>query len=422
MSNDKLRQNTQDARHGMLIIGILFFIFGFATWLNSVLIPFLRQACELTDSQAYFVTFAFYISYFVMSIPSSFILKRFGYAKGISLGLRVMALGAALFIPAAYTRTYALFLTGLFIEGTGLALLQTAANPYVTILGPIESAARRMSIMGICNKVAGMVGIFILGTALFSHTQGMSETAASLTGPEKEAMLDALAHKVVMPYVIITLVLLALSVWIEHAHLPAIHESEGDNGATGNERRSLAAYPYLWLGVFCLFLYVGVEVIAIDTLPLYGESQGIPTEQAVHIGIFSLIALTAGYLIGIVTVPRMISQAGALVLCASLGLLLSAGALCFSGRLSIACIIMLSFAHAMMWPCIWPLSIEGLGRYTATASALLIMAIAGGAVMPQVYGHLADAYSRQAAYAMLLPMYAYMIFFALKGYRIGRNN
>ncbi|MBQ5997147.1 MAG: sugar MFS transporter [Bacteroidales bacterium] len=407
--NNTDSQTAAASRHGMLIIGILFFIFGFVTWLNSVLIPFLREACELTDAQAYLVTFAFYISYFVMAMPSSYILRRVGYAHGISLGLSTMAVGALLFVPAAIYRTYSLFLIGLFIEGTGLALLQTAANPYVTVLGPIESAARRMSIMGICNKVAGMIGIFIMGSALFSRWSDIP--AADM------------ANRVILPYLVIAFVLVLLALWIEHAHLPAISMDNPETAADEDrkDRTGIWRYPYLWLGVICLFLYVGVEVIAIDTLPLYGEAQGIPTEQAVHIGIFSLIALTAGYLIGIVTVPRMISQRQALILCATLGILLTVGALWTDGMWSIACVVMLSFAHALMWPCIWPLSIEGLGKYTATASALLIMAIAGGAVMPQVYAHLAEQSSRQAAYALLLPMYAYMVFFALKGCRIGRK-
>src|SRR5262249_35431367 len=155
----------------MIIIGALFFIFGFVTWLNSVLIPFLQQACELTDFEAYFVTFAFYISYFVMAIPSSVILKKTGYAKGMSLGLGIMAVGSLVFIPGAMARSYPIFLLGLFMQATGMTLLQTASNPYITILGPIESAAKRISIVGICNKVAGMTGIIILVKLLFSDTK-----------------------------------------------------------------------------------------------------------------------------------------------------------------------------------------------------------------------------------------------------------
>lgn len=169
------------------IIGLLYFVFGFVTWLNSLLIPFLKTACQLPDSQAYWVTFAFYISYFVMSIPSSAILKRTGFARGMSLGLIVMAIGSILFLPAASSRNYLLFLVGLFIQGTGLALLQTAVNPYVTILGPIESAAKRMSIMGLFNKCAGMIGILLISSVLFSGMDALSakiQTSAELNSKQ----------------------------------------------------------------------------------------------------------------------------------------------------------------------------------------------------------------------------------------------
>src|SRR5882672_12667556 len=156
----------------MIIIGSLFFIFGFITWLNSVLIPFLRQACQLTDFQAYFVTFAFYFSYFVMAIPSSAILKKIGFARGMSVGLAIMAVGSLIFIPAALSRSFPLFLLGLFMQGTGLTLLQTASNPYVTILGPIESAAKRISIMGVGNKTAGAIAPLIMGAILLKDMSG----------------------------------------------------------------------------------------------------------------------------------------------------------------------------------------------------------------------------------------------------------
>jgi len=153
----------------MFVIGSLFFVFGFVTWLNNILIPYMRTSCELTTQvQGYLVTFAFYIAYFVMSIPSSLVLKKTGYSNGMALGLVVMAIGCMMFIPGAQMRSYPMFLLGLFLQGSGLSLLQTASNPYVTVIGPIESAARRMSIMGICNKLAGMIGILVLYNALFS--------------------------------------------------------------------------------------------------------------------------------------------------------------------------------------------------------------------------------------------------------------
>ena len=292
------------AARSIYVIGALFFVFGFVTWINSVLIPFLKQICELTDFQAYFVTFAFYISYFVMAIPSSWVLRRSGFVRGMSYGLLAMAVGSILFIPAALDRSYALFLLGLFLQGTGLALLQTASNPYVTILGPIESAAQRISIMGVCNKIAGMTGIFLLSRFLFSDIEGISAKIAGLTGADKIAELHVLAEKIIVPYVCITVVLILLALVIRFAaKLPEI-DVESNCEEAGHERRSLLDYPYFWLGAVSLFLYVGAEVVAIDTLPLYGESQGLSGDVATKLGICSLVATTIGYLIGIVLVPK----------------------------------------------------------------------------------------------------------------------
>jgi len=408
----------------MIIIGALFFIFGFVTWLNSVLIPFLKQACQLTDFQAYFVTLAFYISYFVMAIPSSGILKRIGFAKGMSVGLFVMALGSLVFIPAAQIRSYPLFLVGLFIQGTGLTLLQTASNPYVTILGPIESAAKRISIMGICNKVAGMIGIFILVELLFSDTQTLSAKIEGLSGAELANELDILASRVIVPYLIMAVVLAALALMVLKAHLPEINpEDEEPTGAADSvsERNSVFAYPHLVLGVLCIFVYVGVEVIAIDAIGLYGQYQGFDLNTAGKFSIYSLIALTIGYLIGIVVIPKYLSQRMALVSCASLGFIFALAALATDGWLSIAFIVLLSFAHALMWPSIWPLALDKVGRFTKMASALLVMGIVGGAILPLAYGGLADATNRQTAYWITIPCYLYILFYATKGYRVGKS-
>ena len=406
----------------MITIGALFFIYGFFTWLNSVLIPFLKQACELTDFQAYFVTFAFYISYFVMAIPSSFILKNTGFTRGMAIGLGVMAAGCLIMIPAATIRSYPLFLLGLFGQGTGMTLLQTASNPYITILGPIESAAKRISIMGICNKFAGMIGIFILVELLFSDTEAITARIASLSGTELSAELDALASRVIVPYAVMALLLAGFAVGINRAHLPEIDPEEDTTSAGTDiqEKKSLFDFPHLMLGVLCIFVYVGVEVIAIDTIGLYGQFLGFDLATASKFGIYSLIALVAGYLIGIAIMPKYLSQANALAICAALGFIFTVGALLTSGTTSIVFIILLSFAHALMWPCIWPLAIDKLGRFTKTASALLIMGIAGGALMPLVYGAVADASNRQAAYWIMLPMYLYILYFGAKGYRVGR--
>ena len=403
------------------IIGLLYFVFGFVTWLNSLLIPFLKTACQLPDSQAYWVTFAFYISYFVMSIPSSAILKRTGFARGMSLGLIVMAIGSILFLPAASSRNYLLFLVGLFIQGTGLALLQTAVNPYVTILGPIESAAKRMSIMGLFNKCAGMIGILLISSVLFSGMDALSAKIQTLSGAELEAELAVLASRIQMPYIIITVLLCLLALMIALARLPEV-KNEDENSETKQEK-SIFKIPYLWLGVLTLFLYVGVEVIAIDTLGLYAVSQGISEDIAPKLGTFSLIALTIGYILGIILVPKHISQSQALSVSAILGFVFAIGALVSSGTTSIVFIILLSFAHAMMWPGIWPLAIDKLGSRTALGSAFLIMAIAGGAVLPLCYGQLVDCLdgNRHLPYIITLPCYAMILYYSVWGHKIGKS-
>ncbi len=403
------------------IIGLLYFVFGFVTWLNSLLIPFLKTACELPDSQAYWVTFAFYISYFVMSIPSSWILKKTGFAKGMSLGLLVMAIGSVLFIPAAQSRDYMTFLIGLFIQGTGLALLQTAVNPYVTILGPIESAAKRMSIMGLFNKCAGMIGILLLSSILFSGMDDMTKEIAQLTGVAKDAQLDLLATRIITPYIVITILLCLLALMVKLAKLPEVENEDETQGE--KTHKSIFKIPYLWLGVFTLFLYVGVEVIAIDTLGLYAETQGISKAVAPMLGTFSLIALTIGYILGIFLVPKHIDQAKALALSAILGFVFATFAIITNGMTSIVFIILLSFAHAMMWPSIWPLSIDKLASHTALASALLIMAIAGGAILPLLYGSFVDLLGgdRQFPYIMMLPCYAVIFYFAMWGHKLGKK-
>ena len=407
----------------MIIIGGLFFIYGFVTWLNSVLIPFLQQACELTDFEAYFVTLAFYISYFIMAIPSSVILRKTGFIRGMSIGLAVMAVGSLVFIPAALTRAYPLFLLGLFVTGTGMTLLQTASNPYMTIIGPIESAAKRISIMGICNKVAGMIGIFILVELLFSDTHVITERISSLSGSALEAELDILASRVITPYTVMAIVLFAFSLLILKAHLPEVNPEEDEEfGAQDvTSKKSVLAFPHLILGVICIFVYVGAEVIAIDTIGLYGQYLGFDLNTASKFGIYSLIALVVGYLIGVAVMPKYLSQKNALAICAALGFVFTILAILTTGAVSIAFVVLLSFAHALMWPCIWPLAIDKLGRFTKTASALLIMGIAGGALIPLAYGALADANNRQSAYWILLPLYVYILFFAIKGHRVGRE-
>ncbi|MCS6918082.1 MAG: sugar MFS transporter [Chitinophagales bacterium] len=403
----------------IVLMGGLFFLFGFITWLNAALIPYLKLACELTNLESYLVDFACYISYFVMAIPSSWVLQRTHLKKGMVLGLLVMAVGTLLFLPAAYTRTYGLFLTGLFVTGTGLALLQTAANPYVTLIGPVDSAARRISIMGICNKTAGAISPYVLGSVVLADADAWSARLPEASGAEREALLQALALKVVPPYVLITVALCALALWVRYSPLPDLEADENETvGDPLPHRPSLLLYPHLVLGVVALFFYVGAEVIAGDTIIAYGSSLGLPMSTAKTFTTFTLLAMLAGYLLGVFTIPRYIRQEKFLLLSSALGLLLSVTALVTPPALSVTCIALLGLANAIMWPAIWPLALSGLGRYTKLGSALLIMAIAGGALLPLLYGFLADRFGTQQAYVVLLPCYLVIFFYAFRGHKI----
>ena len=405
----------------MLIIGALFFVFGFVTWLNGTLIAYLKVACQLNNLEATLVTFAFYISYTIMALPSAWVLKHTGLHRGMTIGLLVMAVGALLFIPAAYQRIYWIFLTGLFVEGAGLALLQTAANPYVAIIGPSESAARRISIMGICNKLAGVVAPLILAHFVLQDVDLLEQSLGQMDAAAQASALDALSRRAIAPYACIAIALCVLGIAVRLSPLPNVNqedEAETDTNAQPDHRTSVLQFPNLILGAIALFFYVGVEVIAGDTIIQYGKMQGLPISTAQTLTSYTLAAMILGYIMGIIAIPRFISQQRALLLSAALGLALSAGVVLLPTKASITCLALLGLANAIMWPAIWPLAIHGLGRFLNAGSALLIMAIAGGAIVPLLWGWLADNGSPQTAYIIMLPLYFAIFAYASKGYRI----
>ena len=406
----------------IFIIGMLFFIFGFITWLNSVLIPYLKLACELNTVEAYLVTTAFYISYFVLAIPSAGILKITGFKKGMSVGLGVIAVGALIFIPAALTRYYGLFLLGLFIQGSGLALLQTASNPYITILGPPESAAKRISIMGICNKVAGALAPIILGAITLKNADGLKERLATMAPAVKIAELNELASRVILPYIVIVIILLILAVIIYYSSLPEIDtDREDESTAISNSgKTSITQFPHLLLGVLTLFFYVGAEVIAGDTIINYGSTQGIALGTAKFFTTGTLICMLVGYFIGIACIPKYLSQEKAMKISAVLGLILSAVAILTTGYISVAAVALLGLANSLVWPAIWPMALSGLGRFTKIGSSLLIMGIAGGAIVPLAYGALAQALNPSHGYIILIPAYLIILYYAISGHKVGK--
>ena len=432
----------------LTIIGVLFFIFGFVTWLNGSLMPFLQTACELTTFQASLVTFAFYIAYFVMALPSSFVLKKTGYKNGMFIGLIVMAIGALMFIPAAYSRQFIVFLSGLFLLGTGLALLQTASNPFITIIGPRESAAKRMAIMGICNKFAGFVSPLVL-TALVMH--GMEkfkeENLMLLSLDQKNVVLNEFAARLVGPYTAMALILIAFAFLIKYSPLP-----DEVSGVDDNEHETLRGFikqipaalkiPHLALGITALFVYVGVEVMAGDSLTQFGRN--LKLDYAPRLTSYTMAFMVIGYITGIVLIPKYLKQAKALVFSAVLGVIFALGAALTSstdnqifstmfGWLNslpgfniplipnaVFFVTLLGFANAMMWPALWPLALDGVGKYTKIASALLIMGIAGGALIPPSYARLGQGIGFQHALWIMVPIYFYIFYYAVAGHKIKR--
>jgi glucose/galactose transporter len=422
---EKASGNSNNYWLPMLIIGALFFIFGFVTWLNGILIPYLKIACELTNFQSLLVAFAFYISYFLMALPSSWVLDKTGFKNGMMVGLMVMALGALIFVPAAMTRTYALFLAGLFVMGTGLAVLQTASNPYITIIGPRETAATRISIMGICNKLAGAIAPLILAYFILSDGDAFVESIKTMSVAEKAVALDGLASRVISPYIVMAIVLALLGIGVRLSPLPEIEmesdeESKKDAGVTS--KSSIFDFPHLWLGALALFLYVGTEVIAGDTIIRYGIALGIPIATAKTFTSFTLISMVVGYvLIGLILVPRVISQRTALKISAILGMIFTILAIYTDGKTSVMFIALLGFANALVWPAMWPLAIHGLGKFIKVGSSILVMMIAGGALLPLLWGKITDLFPHhpQYAYWICLPCYLYIFYYAVKGFKVG---
>ncbi|QTD38975.1 sugar MFS transporter [Polaribacter batillariae] len=423
----------------ILIIAGMFAIFGFVTWINGALIPFMKTVNELTEAQSYLVASASYISFVVMALPASYILSKIGYRKGMSLGLIVMAVGALVFIPAAQARTYWIFLLAIFIQGIGMTICQTVANPYITILGPIESGAKRIAIMGIANKTAGALGSLIFGALLLSGIDEVKEKLAIVAADEKSALLDTMANSVYVPYIVMALVLLVFGLLMRKAPLPHVEAEVSKKTEEGiTTKTSVFQFPHLWFGVLALFVYVGAEVIAGDTIIAYGISLGFTGEEAKYFTTYTLLAMVATYTLGVFLIPKYLKQKTALIISAFLGIVFSFCIINSTGYTSILFVAALGIANALVWPAIWPLTLDGLGKFTKTGSALLIMAISGGAIIPPLYGRLVDykkeelildsveqlqttAEAATGSYWILIPCYVIILFFAIWGHKLEKK-
>jgi len=418
----------------MCIIGGLFFIFGFITWLNGALIPFLQIVCQLNETQALMVAFSFYIAYVVMALPMAWVMERTGYKQAMALGLVMISIGFLVFIPAARTQQFAVFLFAQFIIGSGLTILQTASNPYIVKIGPKDTAAVRISIMGLLNKLAGVIAPIVFTTLVLGNFQDVTaQSIKALSADQQIAHINQLSNALIQPYFGLAMVLLVLAYLIKRSSLPElVLEKIHSHGK--EEKTSILQFPQLTLGVLTLFMYVGVEVIAGDTIGLFGSKLGV--ENATALTSYTMFFMVLGYLIGLVVIPRLIKQHSALLISALLGIVISLFVVFSNPNQSdlsaflwgwlgipllpdtVTLVALLGLANALVWPAVWPLALDGLGTFTARGAALLIMGIAGGAILPLIYGTLSEHFGGQNAYWIMLPCYLFILFYAVKGHKL----
>lgn len=434
--------NKRTTLYAMIILALLFFIFGLVSWVNTILIPYFKITCELSRVQSYLVTFAFYIAYLVMAIPSSVLLNKIGYKKGMMFGLWSMALGAFLFVPAAYWRTYQIFLVGLFLLGIGLAILQSAANPYVTIIGPRESAAKRFSIVGTGNKLAGIIANLIFAAVVIRESDKVLMKQienGAFTGDALTTALDELVRGVMMPYFILGVILFLFGIVVRYSVLPEL-DAKVLNKSTlddENSRKSIFQYPALILGVIAMFFHIGTQMISLATIIDYAGTMGLGLEgPAQNFPSYTMSFTFLGYILGIILIPKYVDQRIALFVSASLNLILSFLLIFVSGPvrllgmntdISIWFLVLMGLPNALLYAGIWPLAINGLGKLTNLGSAFLVMALCGSAVFPLVFGYIVESnmgfadsafHAMKLAYWILVPCFAYIIWYAGQGYKI----
>ena len=433
MTTQTLPRTGMQSLMPILTIGLLFFIFGFVTWLNGALIPFLQMVCELSEMEALFIAFCFYVAYVVMALPMAKILEVTGYKKGMSLGLAMIAIGCLLFVPAALSKTFAVFLIAQFVVGSGLTILQTASNPFIVHLGSQDSAAARIAFMGLLNKFAGVLAPLLFTALVLGNFSDVSQVSlAQLPEAERAAQLNEMSSQLIQPYIGMAIALGILALGLMRVNLPDI-QFESDESNDSTQASGVLQFPHLVLGAITLFCYVGVEVIAGDTIGLYGSSLGVA--NATSLTSFTMTAMVIGYFLGLFCIPRLISQSKAMLMSGILGVVFTVGIMLGSDQShsisailwgwtgiqtlpdTVALIALLGLANAMVWPTVWPLALADLGKFTPKGSAILIMGIAGGAILPLVYGGLSDTLDAQSAYAVMLPCYAFICYYALGGHK-----
>lgn len=395
----------------LMIIGAMYVILGFSIGINAFFIPFIKEAFNISTRMSYLIMTATFSAYVIFGVPSGSIIKRIGYKGGITAAFIMIAIGFFIIGYAAHIASFTLFLIALFIVGMGQTLLTGAINSYVTILGPHESAASRICIMGICDKVAFASASLILATFM--------------------SLADVKLDDVILPFYIITVIMIVIGILSYFSPLPelkAAGEDEEDDSVVpevslhANTKTSILQFPHLLLGVLAIFFDVGVEIIALGSINDYANILNLPSPE--HYVWFPSAGMVLGYLLGVKFIPKTVSQSKALMLCAILGILTTLTIVLVPANISIYLVAVLGFANSLLWPAIFPLALADLGKFTKRGSSLLVMGIIGGAILPLLFGYVADISTYQLAYLVCLPSYLFIFYFAVSGNKIrtkGRN-
>jgi FHS family L-fucose permease-like MFS transporter len=436
----------------MVLMTCLFFLFGAVTNFNDVLMPYLKDVCQLTDFQSTAVQSAFFGAYLLMSLPAGWVLKKLGYQRGIVTGLLVMAGGALLFIPAANSREFALFLTALAVLGAGITLLQVAANPYVSVLGPARGAAARVSVVGVANNFGGSLSPLVGALVLFGGSVALKARLAALPLAERLAEESQLVKAPYLGLAAFLVVLAGVFFFLKLPDIDSIPEEQSEEARPLAAARSSAlSFPHLVLGIGAIFVYVGVEVGLGSFLIRYGESQGITqlssfTQSLVRglnvatnfagalfgqspapidttagftkaVGAV-LVSSLLGRVVGIPLLLKFHNRALLVAVCAA-GVSLVGASVLSQGETALWLIVLCGVCNSIMWPVIFPLAITGLGHFTKQGSSYLIMAIVGGALLPPLMGFIAThGGGLRVAFAVPALCYAYLLYYALSGYRV----
>jgi MFS transporter, FHS family, L-fucose permease len=396
----------------LMIVGVIFFMIGFGVGISGFLTPALRSAFSLTTGQSYLVTAAIFSAFVIFGRPTGWVIKKIGYRRAMMFAFFIMAIGMWLFVPSSKSVSFPLFLVALFVGGIGNTLLQGAVNPYITILGPENTAAVRMSMMGIMNKLAWWIAPLFLG--LFIDL----------------AKVDV--DDIIMPFYIVTGIMIILGIFVYFAPLPEV-KAEGEDDEIPAEssyaagKTSVLQFPHLILGVFALFLYVGIETLPMASIIDFARATFGDVDNLENYSRFVTLGLVAGYIFGVIAIPRFVSQQRALITFAILGIGSSLLLVYLPARYAFYALLLCSFSNSLMWPAVWPLALKDLGKFTKAGASMLVMAIVGGAVIPLLFGTIVDAVKTtqeavvanyQTAYWVMVPCYAFILYFAISGHKI----